>query len=71
MRRIILFVVGAFLGLMVGSTVMLLLTPASGKAMRSGAKNRLEEVVNNAKAASVAKRRELEAELAMMTGVKL
>jgi gas vesicle protein len=71
MRRFILFLVGALLGLTFGATITLLLTPASGKAMRQGAKNRFEEILGNAKAASEARRKELEAELASLTGVKL
>lgn len=71
MRRFMLFLVGALLGLTFGATLTLLLTPASGKAMRQGAKNRFDEILNNAKAASEARRKELEAELASLTGVKL
>lgn len=68
MKRLLLFIGGALLGMMLGTTVTLLLTPASGEAMRKGAKNRLQEMVGEAKLASQAKRQELEAELAMMTG---
>ncbi|MBX3066147.1 MAG: hypothetical protein U0528_07365 [Anaerolineae bacterium] len=71
MRKLLLFVVGALLGLAFGSMVMLFLAPAPGKQVRSGAKSRYQRAKDAAQAASDAKRRELEAELARMTGVRL
>lgn len=71
MRKLMLFIVGALLGLAIGSTVVLLLTPTSGKQVRGRAKSRYQEAVNVARSASDAKRNALEAELAQLTGVKL
>jgi gas vesicle protein len=71
MRRLMFFIGGALLGMMFGTTVTLLLTPASGNAMRRGAKNRFQEIVGDAKLASEAKRRELEAELQVLTGTTI
>jgi gas vesicle protein len=70
MKRIMFFIGGALLGMMLGTTVTLLLTPASGNAMRRGAKSRLHEIVDEARLASEAKRVELETELAQLTRVK-
>jgi gas vesicle protein len=71
MRKLLLFIVGALLGLAIGSTVVLLLTPTSGKQVRGRAQSRYREAVNVARSASDAKRAALEAELAQLTGVKL
>lgn len=68
MRRLMFFIGGALLGMMVGSSVTLLLTPASGKSMRKDAKSRLHGIVDDARQAADDKRRELEAELAELIG---
>jgi gas vesicle protein len=67
-RRLLFFIGGALLGMMVGSTVTLLLTPASGDAMRKGTQSRLHEMVNDARGAAATRRKELEAELDAMIG---
>lgn len=71
MRRVMLFIVGALLGLMIGSAVTLLVAPASGKTLRKDVKTRFDTAVEESRKAAEAKRRELEAELLTMTGVQL
>jgi gas vesicle protein len=71
MRKLMLFIVGALLGLTIGSVVVLLLTPTSGKQVRGRAKTRYQEAMTVARSASDAKRKALEAELTKLTGVRL
>lgn len=71
MRSIMLFVAGALLGLLLGSAVTLMVTPTSGRSLRTDVKNRFDSALEESRKAAEAKRRELEAELLTMTGVKL
>jgi gas vesicle protein len=67
MRRLMFFAGGVLCGVMIGATVALLAAPASGEAMRSEAKDRLDDVMSEARRASEQRRRELEAQLAQLT----
>jgi len=70
MRRLVMFAVGIGSGLAFGAAVALLLSPASGEAMRREARSRFDELMRDAEEAAEARRRELEAELAAMTKVE-
>jgi gas vesicle protein len=67
MRRLMFFAGGVLCGAMIGVTVALLLTPSSGDAIREDAKNRVDDMLSEARRASEQRRRELEAQLAQMT----
>jgi gas vesicle protein len=71
MRKLFLFAVGLMLGVAIGGTLMLLLTPASGKQVRGQVKTRYQDAVKAAHDASEARRKALEAELTTLTGVRL
>ncbi|MCA9921497.1 MAG: YtxH domain-containing protein [Anaerolineales bacterium] len=51
MRRMFSFLAGALCGALVGAVLALLLTPASGENLRSGAKARWEEAMEEAQRA--------------------
>jgi gas vesicle protein len=67
MRRLMFFVGGAVCGAVIGASLALLLTPASGDALRDGVKIRVEEAKTAGQLAANQRRRELEAQLAEMT----
>ncbi len=67
MRRLMFFAGGVLCGVMIGATVALLLTPASGEAMRGDARHHLDDAMADARRASEERRKELEAQLARMT----
>ncbi len=67
MRRLMFFAGGVLCGVMIGATVALLLTPASGDAMREDARHRFDDMMVEARRASEQRRQELEAQLAQMT----
>jgi hypothetical protein len=64
MRKIIDFVVGLLFGGLVGATLGLLLAPRSGLDTRQLLRERINEIVEEAKQAAAEQRLELEARLA-------
>ena len=67
MRRTLLFVIGILCGITVGGVAALLLSPASGNAMRHDARERFDDLLREAQQAAEARRAELEAQLADLT----
>ena len=67
MRRMLMFAGGLMCGALIGATVVLLLTPASGETVREDAKDRVDGAMSEARRAADRRRRELEAELEAMT----
>lgn len=59
MRRIFGFMIGVFVGALVGSTVALLLTPESGEELRMQLRLRGESFVNQVQTAADTRRIEL------------
>jgi len=66
MSRFINFTIGAFLGALVGSTLALLLTPASGESLRSQMRETAVEVQEEVRQAALTRRAELEKQLAAL-----
>lgn len=64
MRRIFGFLIGLFVGWLVGSTLALLFAPESGEQLRSELRARSNNFISEIKSASEARRRELEKQLA-------
>jgi gas vesicle protein len=64
MRKVIDFVVGLLFGGLVGATLGLLLAPRSGLDTRQLVKERINEIIEEAKRAAAERRLELEARLA-------
>jgi gas vesicle protein len=64
MRKVIDFVVGLLFGGLVGATLGLLLAPRSGLESRQLVKERINEIIEEAKRAAAERRLELEARLA-------
>ncbi|MHB8628320.1 MAG: YtxH domain-containing protein [Aggregatilineales bacterium] len=67
MRRMMFFVIGILCGVTVGGVAALLLSPASGDAMRHEARERFDELMREAQKAAEARRVELETQLADLT----
>ena len=63
MRRFVSFLVGLICGAVVGATAALLLAPMSGQELQESARERLEEIVENARQAYEDSRAELERQL--------
>lgn len=70
MNRVFGFLAGALCGALVGAASALLLTPASGDALREEAVARWEEAVAEANLAMEETRRELEAQFEAMKRVQ-
>jgi len=66
MNRLIGFLVGAVLGGLVGATAAVLLTPASGKDLREQLRERVLTLQDEVRSAAVARRTELEKQLATL-----
>ena len=64
MRKVIDFVVGLLFGGLVGATLGLLLAPRSGLDTRQLIRERINEIIEEAKQAAAEQRLELEARLA-------
>jgi len=64
MRRAMSFLTGTLMGGLVGVTLALLLTPASGNELRGQLQTRIQNIQAEIKAAAVSRRVELEAQLA-------
>ena len=66
MRRLMFFAGGVICGALIGATIVLLLTPESGTAVREDARDRVQDAMSEARLASAKRKQELEAELAEM-----
>ena len=66
MRRMFSFLAGALCGALVGAVLALLLTPASGEDLRSGAKARWEEAMQEAQQAREETKARLNAQFEQM-----
>jgi gas vesicle protein len=66
MQRTLSYLAGVVTGALVGATLMVLFTPASGETIRSDLRNRVDGLVDQMKDAAQARREEMEAQLAAM-----
>jgi gas vesicle protein len=69
-RRLVNFVLGIGAGTAAGAALAALFTPAAGKDMRQGARERYQKILQESARAAEQRRAELEAELAEMTAVR-
>jgi gas vesicle protein len=63
MNRIISFLSGAVMGGLVGATLALLLTPASGEELRTKMQDQVKQIQAEVKEATESRRAELESQL--------
>lgn len=63
MRRVSMFVLGAVLGGLLGSTVALLLAPTSGNSLRQQVQEYFQQLASEVRSAAATKRLELEQQL--------
>ncbi|OGO62606.1 MAG: hypothetical protein A2Z45_08625 [Chloroflexi bacterium RBG_19FT_COMBO_55_16] len=70
MNRTFNFLLGAFIGGLVGATVAILLTPDSGEAIRSQMKMRADHIRADVMEAAAERRAELEHQLAALRAPK-
>jgi gas vesicle protein len=66
MNRVISFISGAVMGALVGATLVLLLTPASGEELRTKMQEQARKIQEEVKSATEARRSELEEQLATL-----
>ena len=66
MNRVISFLSGAIMGALVGSTLALLLTPASGDEIRAKMQEQVQKIQEEVKTATETRRVELEEQLAAL-----
>lgn len=66
MQRVLSFFAGVLSGALVGATLMVLFTPASGESVRSDLKNRIQRLQEEMQGAATARRAEMEAQLARL-----
>ena len=66
MRRFFSFLIGAVIGGLVGAIAAILLAPASGNDLRGQLRDRALKVQEEVKAAAIARRAELEQQLAAL-----
>ena len=66
MNRVISFLSGAVMGGLVGATLALLLTPASGEELRAKMQEQAKQIQAEVKAATESRRAELEEQLATL-----
>jgi gas vesicle protein len=71
MRRMFGFLIGIFVGWMVGSTIALLLAPESGEKLRGELRSRSTGFTNEIKSAAETRRKQLEDQLAAMRAPRL
>jgi gas vesicle protein len=64
MQRALSFLSGAVAGALVGATLMVIFTPASGESVRSDLRNRVQRFRDQLQDAASARRAELETQLA-------
>lgn len=67
MRRLMFFAAGLLVGAAVGTTLALLLTPDSGDGLRHSVQSHVKNALSEAQLAAETRRREMEAQLAVMT----
>lgn len=67
MRRLLMFVFGIVAGGATGAGISILFSPASGKEMRDGARQRFREIMEESALAAEQRRDELVAELDSLT----
>ncbi len=70
-NRALNFIAGIFLGGVVGAVAVILFTPTSGEELREQIQIQIENVKSEVKAASDARRAELETELASLRQPKV
>lgn len=70
MQRTFSYLAGAITGALVGATLVVLLTPASGETIRSDLRNRVQALRDQMQEAAAARRRELEAQLSDLRAPK-
>ncbi len=68
MRRIFVFILGAIIGGMLGSILVLLLTPMPGQSFRSRIQNFADQLNQDVRKAAADRRVELERQLAQLRG---
>lgn len=66
MNRVMSFLTGAVMGALVGSTLALLLTPASGDEIRLKMQEQIQKIQEEVKTATESRRGELEEQLATL-----
>jgi gas vesicle protein len=71
MRRMFGFLIGIFVGWLVGSTIALLLAPESGEKLRGELRARSSNFMGEIKSAADMRRQQLEDELAAMRAPRL
>ena len=71
MRRMFGFLIGIFVGWLVGSTIALLLEPESGEKLRGELRARSNNFMGEIKSAADTRRLQLEDELAVMRAPRL
>ncbi|HEY3311556.1 MAG TPA: YtxH domain-containing protein [Anaerolineales bacterium] len=71
MRRMFGFLIGVFVGWMVGSTIALLLAPESGETLRGELRARSSGFVGEIRSAAEMRRRQLEDQLAAMRAPRM
>lgn len=71
MRRMFGFLIGIFVGWLVGSTIALLLAPKSGEKLRGELRARSSGFVGEVKLAADSRRKQLEDQLAAMRAPRL
>ena len=71
MRRMFGFLIGVFVGSLVGATLALLLAPESGEQLRGELRSRSSGFVGEIKSAAETRRKQLEDQLATMRSMKL
>jgi gas vesicle protein len=71
MRRMFGFLIGIFVGWLVGSTIALLLAPKSGEKLRGELRARSTNFMGEIQSAAEARRKQLEDQLATMRAPRL
>lgn len=71
MRRIFGFLIGIFVGWLVGGTIALLLAPRSGENLRGELRSRSANFIGEIKSASDNRRKQLEDQLAAMRAPRM
>ena len=66
MNRVISFISGAIMGALVGATLAILLTPASGEEIRTRMQDQIQKIQEEIKTATESRRAELEEQLATL-----
>jgi gas vesicle protein len=68
MRRLLFFALGLLCGAAIGYALALMLTPASGDDLRTQVRKHVDHARHEAQRAAAARRKELEAQLSILTG---